>query len=72
MTSNEFISYHIDQHSGDIVFTTNDYIQYGKVPSLSYLLSIGKRILFMSGMDYGKSMKPYIFPKYSTQICNWR
>jgi hypothetical protein len=41
-------------------------------PSISELLALGKRIMFISGMDYGPPMASLLFERKSGTVCGWQ
>ena len=62
----------IKQYFGDSVYTPVDYQKHGGfMSSIEEMLKIGKRVLFMSGSDYGAEMNSTIFYKTGPELCGW-
>lgn len=70
-------------YSREGLFTTDDLEEYRKRrnnynndssdwPTIRQMVKAGKKMLFVSGSDYGREMKPLIFPrKGGDLLCNW-
>lgn len=41
-------------------------------PSLNELVAGGKRVMFVSGQDYGPGMDGLLFSKSSGEVCGWQ
>jgi hypothetical protein len=53
------------------IFTTEDKAAWGdEWPSQQQMLLAGKRLLFVSGYDYGQDMAPLVFSRGQT-LCGW-
>eukprot|EP01091_Cochliopodium_minus_P013586 TRINITY_DN4406_c0_g1_i1.p1 TRINITY_DN4406_c0_g1~~TRINITY_DN4406_c0_g1_i1.p1 ORF type:complete len:489 (-),score=87.88 TRINITY_DN4406_c0_g1_i1:22-1488(-) len=62
----------IEKYFGNLVYTPVDYVKNGGfLSSVDHMVSLGKRVLFMSGANYGGLMNSTIFYKYGPQLCNW-
>lgn len=56
----------------DTIFTPPELLLIGGVwPSMDELVARGKRVMFVSGADYGLAMNTVIFTKDGT-VCGWR
>lgn len=59
----------------EIIYTSDDQAAYaqsagGKWPTMAELVKAGKRLVFVSGSDYGIAMRPLIFSR-GEALCNW-
>ncbi len=56
------------------IYTPPDHAKHGNVlwPSINDLLLDGKRVMFVSGEDYGPAMAPLIFERNNGTVCNWQ
>lgn len=56
------------------IYTPPDHAKHGGVswPSIDDLLLDGKRIMFVSGEDYGPAMAPLIFERNNGTVCGWQ
>lgn len=54
------------QYFGDMVYTPSDKqrLTPNGWPTLGQLVTLGKRVIFANGQDYGEDMSPYVFYKY--------
>lgn len=63
----------INKYFGSTVFTPVDKQKYAPTWNISIneIIGLGKRVLFLSGSDFGAEMNSTIFAKYGPDLCNW-